>query len=151
MLCHGRELDVRRHQVRDEGDASSQAIQLRDNEDGTMAPVQAQGLGETRAIVPLTTLNLHHLGHELPAPAVEARADGFLLRLEAVNRTSLLLGRDTVVGDELPLRHSRTGETQQNRDVRGGTTSVVVNVTAWKLPSSLLSCVDVPGRRGRGP
>ena len=69
---------------------------------------QPKGFREARAVVLLAALDLHHLGHELPVPAMEVGADGFLLCLEAETGAPLLLGRDAVIGDELALRNGRT-------------------------------------------
>ncbi|GEO19283.1 hypothetical protein MAE02_69790 [Microvirga aerophila] len=72
-----------------------------------MKAAQAQCLGQLGTIVLLAALDFHHLCHELPAPAVEVRADGFLLRLEAETGAPLLLGRDAVLGNKLALRRDR--------------------------------------------
>jgi hypothetical protein len=107
---HGGELDAGLHEVEDEGHIAGQAIQLRDDEDSAMEAAQAQGLSQARAVIILAALDFHHLCHELPVPAVEVRADGFLLRLEAKPGSPLLFGRDTVIGNELARLHRKSPE-----------------------------------------
>lgn len=65
------ELDPALHQVRDEGDVAGEAIQLCDDEGRIVQPAEAEGLGELRAIIALTALDLDSLSDEAPVPAVE--------------------------------------------------------------------------------
>ena len=96
------ELDVRVHHGGDEGDVTRQAVELGDTEASTAATSACrQRLLQLRTVIALAGLDLGVFGDQRAADTGQVALYGFPLCFEAESRSTLFIGRNPVIGDEL--------------------------------------------------
>lgn len=97
---HGQELYPAFHEIRDEGDGSSQPVELGDNEGCPLSAAELERLLKLRAIRPLSALHLNERSGEFAADPLDIAEDRLALGVQSQAGAALSVGRNAVVGDE---------------------------------------------------
>jgi hypothetical protein len=92
--------DAGLHQVRNEGDVTGEAVQLGDDELGSMHAARGQRLRQFWSVLALAAFDFNKFADDPPIATVEVVADGFLLSLKAEAGAALALSADPIAGDE---------------------------------------------------
>jgi hypothetical protein len=91
-------------------DVAGEAIELGNDEGGTVQPTKSERFGDSGAVVTLAALDLYHFLHETPSPAIEVVGDRLSLCFEAETADSLSCRRNPQITDKPTLCHKFTCE-----------------------------------------